>query len=381
MGPDGAPVSTPPNGMPDTSYTADPDTLTYMVGSECIATSIRARWNGVIVTTMPVSLAAPPPPPPPPPDPCADTDAPASDTFPLPAMLYTDIWPGTAVPTATYSSNDMDTVPAVTSSVGPDSSAGGVVSGTVSSAAPCRPAKLRWCASVSDVGETDTVRRPPAERAAAAASAFCAAVSEIVRFVGGVPVRLMPAPASATGAVPLPPIEMPARVAGSLTPLLNPISRMPELRSRRGPRTTCSGPVSFAAVTSAPVTPLNRFPDRSANAVFGTVRRMWPSSRYACRAASAAASGRSSTARLPDHPADAEAPASEMDVPLLVVAASPDGLKAELSTYSSNRMLIVPPALSRTGSVPSAISGAVRSDVTGIPQPGRGRYHPWLAAG
>ena len=372
--PDGAPVSTPPNGTPDTSYTADPDTPTYMVGSECIATSVRARWNGVIVTTMPVSLA---PAPPPPPDPCADTDAPASDTFP-PAMLYTHIWPGTAVPTPTYSSNDIETVPAVASSVGPDSSTGGVVSITVSSAALCRPAKLRWCASVSEVGETDTVRYPPVERAAAA-SAFCAAVSEIARFVGGVPVRLMPAPASATGAVPLPPIEMPARVVGSLTPLLNPISRTPELRSRLGPRTTCSGPVSLAAVTSAPITPANRLPDRSANAVFGTVRSRWPSSWYACLADAAAAAGRSSTAKLPDHPAAAEAPARDIDVPLLVVAASPDGLKAVLSTYSSNRMLIVP--LPRTGSVPSAIDGAVRSYVTGIPQPGSGRYHPRLPAG
>ena len=341
-----------------------------MFGSLCIAMYTRARCSGVSVTTTPASKT------PPPPAPCADTAAPARDVSRC--GLYTSIPPGATVPSTTYSSNDIDTVPAATLNAGADSSAGGSASGSACSAACWRPAKRWWCTSLNVVGGTWSVRYPPS-LCAAAAPAFCASVSAIERLLGGVPARLAPAPSRGTGDVPLPPMEAPARVPGASTARLNPISRTPVPRSRRGPCTSSSGPVSPTATMSTLAMPANRFPDRSENAVFGTVRSSWPPVPYACLTVAARAGGRSSTAVRPVHAAAGTAPARDSDEPLAASARMPDALNADRSTCSSNWMRIVPLARSSRGTL--AFDGAPVSGETATCDPGSGKYHPRLPTG
>ena len=219
-------VSRPAYQLPDTSRTADPDTLRYRSAPPSAALIAENPWMGVIVSTSSAPYRAPS---------GEETDAPASG-------------PATALPPSctrkpivstlvrlTYSSKEIVIVRARRSIDGPPARSGALSSSTTLSVALDRPAKCLPCSGAKTLWAMSMASAPP-PACSAASRAFCGGASVMVTLGEyRPPAAPASAPSRPTRSRPSgDAIAMPARSDGTATPLSKRIARVPLRRSRTG---------------------------------------------------------------------------------------------------------------------------------------------------
>ena len=223
--PPGCEVSVPANRLPDTSRTADPDTLRYSESPPKAARIAAKPWAGVIVTTSVPPYRVPS---------GEETAAPASGPVTSLRPLCTERPPVSTAVRLTYSSKDIVIVLVRRSISASPTRAGIRPSSTTSSVAFDMPAKYLPCSGAKTLWAMSMASAPPLARSAAS-RAFCCGASATVTLAGYGPAPLALAPASPTRSRPSgDEIAMPERSDGTATPLSKRISSVPSLMSRTG---------------------------------------------------------------------------------------------------------------------------------------------------
>ena len=383
------PRSIPPYGLPDRSFT--PAACPSMLISEAAARTAAALWAGVIAIMTDCDAS-------PPPTigidvPRAETAAPDRSTMAGPSAppcpSPTSDTPDALIRVAaTYSSNEITTVPPSRSTTGGAGRAGGASSASASISSPSSPAKALPDTSRTAPGATVRYTdggipvRPPPTRAASwpgATSTRSSAPSSS---------DASEAPASGTDAFSAEPegrpdSSNPARSAPAASTYSSngTVSRPCAMSSDGRVRSRISGRVSSSEIASGALDrPANRRPAASEIAAEGRSSRTGPASWWALATApfwSAVRNMRSessSTVRYrtsgPDGGTTSAPDSGTLFAPFASSMAAPDRSIPEAGMCSVNIIETMPPPMSRAGTVSVASAGGTESStVSRAPPP------------